>query len=188
MPVVFESPVLTVETSQVTAAGRSEERVRLRVPDWVIVVPITEMGEVILVEQHRFGIDAPSLEPPGGRVDPGENELEAAKRELLEETGYGGGTWEPLGCVHPDAALFSNTLWLFAAHDVMPIAPPLNDPFERITIRRHDIDALKELLVSGAIHHGPAVIAIQRVLLVEQAMARADAPLGDASDELEGGD
>ncbi len=188
MLVVYESPILAVEISQVTAAGRSEERVRLRVPDWVVVVPITEMGEVILVEQHRFGIDGPSLEPPGGRVDPGENELEAAKRELLEETGYGAGTWEPLGCIHPDAALFSNTLWLFAAHDVVPIAPPLADPFERVTIRRHSVDDLKDLLVSGAIHHGPAVLAIQRVLLVEQAMARADAPLGDALDELAGGE
>jgi 8-oxo-dGTP pyrophosphatase MutT (NUDIX family) len=181
MPRVFESPVLSVETFEVHAGGRTQERVRLHAADWVIVVPITEMGEVILVEQHRSGTDALSLEPPGGRVDPGESELDAAKRELLEETGYGGGTWEPLGCVRPDAALFSNTLWLFAAHDVVPVAPPVADPFERITVKRHGVDDLKQLLVSGAIHHGPAVIAVQRVLLVEQALEQA-AGFDDAFD------
>jgi ADP-ribose pyrophosphatase len=174
MPRVFESPVLSLDTSEVTHGGRTQERVRLSLPDWVLVVPITEMGEVILVEQHRHGIDGPSLEPPGGIVDPGESELAAAKRELLEETGYGGGIWEPLGCVHPDAALMNNTLWIFAAHDVRLKAAPAADPFERLTIRRHGIDDLQELLVSGAIHHGPAVIAIQRVLLVERAIERAE--------------
>ena len=170
MPHVYESPVLTVETFDVTAAGRTEERVRLKAPDWVVVVPITEMGEVILVEQHRLGIDALSLEPPGGCVDPGESELAAAKRELLEETGYGGGTWEPLGCIRPDAALLSNTLWLFAAHDVFPVQAPIADPFESLRIERHRIEELRDLLVSGRIHHGPAVLAIQRVLLVEKAL------------------
>jgi len=173
MPRIYESPVLSLDTSEVTVAGRTEERIRLVVPDWAVVVPITEMGEVILVEQHRHGIDGPSLEAPGGRVEPQEHELAAAKRELLEETGYGGGIWEPLGCVHPDASLLSNTLWLFAAHDVRLLASPKVDPFERITVRRHGIDDLRELLVSGAIHHGPAVIAIQRLLLVEGDLERA---------------
>ncbi len=182
MPRVYESPVFAVDTFDVTADGRTEERARIVLPDFVVVVPITEMGEVILVEQHRHGINGPSLECPGGRVDEGEDEITAAKRELLEETGYGRGVWEPLGCIRPDASLFSNTGWLFAAHDVVPIDVPMADPFEPIQVVRHHLDDLKELLVSGRIVHAPAVLAIQRVLLVEQALDRAAADpfsLGD---------
>lgn len=170
MPRVFENAILSVETFPVHAAGRTEERVRVHVPDWVVVVPITEMGEVILVEQHRHGIDGISLEPPGGCIDPGENELEAARRELKEETGYSGGMWEPLGWVHPDAALLSNKLWMFAVHDVIPVAAPMADPFERLTVHRFPLEEIRELILAGRIHHGPSVLALQRVLLVERAL------------------
>jgi ADP-ribose pyrophosphatase len=170
LPRVYESSVLSLESFSVHAAGRSEERVRVHVPDWVVVVPITEMGEVILVEQHRHGVNELSLEPPGGRVDPGEDELAAAQRELVEETGYSGGMWETLGWCHPDAALLTNKLWMFCAHDVVPVAAPKADPFERLTVHRVPFDDLRELIVSGRIHHGPSLLALQRVLLVEQAL------------------
>lgn len=172
MPRIYESPAVSFETFTVTAAGQTQERARVHVPDWVVVVPITEMGEVVLVEQHRTGIDAISLEPPGGRVDPGENELQAARRELKEETGYSGGMWEPLGWCHPDAALLTNKLWMFAAHDVIPVAAPLADPFERLTVHRFPLDELRTLILEGRIHHGPSLLAIQRVLLTEHALDR----------------
>lgn len=167
---IYEHPVLTLETVEVHARGQTEEHVRLHRPDVVVVVPITEMGEVILVEQHRTGIDGVSLEPPGGRVDPGEDELAAARRELKEETGYSGGMWESLGWAHADAALMTNRIWMFAVHGVVPLGPPTTGPFEQVTVHRFPLDDLRELIVSGRIHHGPALLAIQRVLLVERAL------------------
>ena len=154
MPRIYDSPVLAVETHEVHARGRSEEHVRLHRPDCVVVVPITEMGEVILVEQHRTGIDGISLEPPGGRVDPGEDEMQAARRELKEETGYGGGMWESLGWVHADAALMTNRIWLFAVHGVIPLGAPATGPFEQVTVHSFPIDALRELILTSRIHHG----------------------------------
>ena len=77
--------------------GHVLRRLVLESCDWVNVVARDEEERVILVRQYRFGIGACTLEPPGGSVDAGEQPLAAARRELLEETGYGGGRWTPLG-------------------------------------------------------------------------------------------
>ena len=64
---------------------------------WVNVVAITAAEEVLLIRQYRHGLEQVHFEIPAGTTDPGETELEAAaRRELLEETGYGGGRWSPL--------------------------------------------------------------------------------------------
>ena len=63
-------------------------------PDWVNVVALTDRDELLLIEQWRHGVDHATLEIPGGMVDPGETPLEAARRELLEETGYRAGTFQ----------------------------------------------------------------------------------------------
>ena len=56
--------------------------------DWVNLVAITGDGLSVMVRQFRFGVGYDTLETPGGMVDPGEDSLTAAQRELLEETGY----------------------------------------------------------------------------------------------------
>jgi ADP-ribose pyrophosphatase len=77
-------------------------------PDWAMVVPITPEGELVMVRQYRFGIEALSLELPGGVIEPGEDPRIAAVRELAEETGYGGDEAVLLGSVHPNPAIQSN--------------------------------------------------------------------------------
>ena len=62
----------------------------MEVPTWVNIIPITPQNDVVLVDQYRFGSEKSSLEIPGGMVDPGEDPMEAAIRELLEETGFVG--------------------------------------------------------------------------------------------------
>lgn len=167
---VFDHPVLQIEAVPVRAGPHEDEHLRILLPDVAVVVPITENGDVILVEQHRTGVDGPSLEVPGGGVGADESELAAARRELREETGYGGGMWEPLGWASADAALTPRRIWMFAAHGVTPQGAPELGPFEAITVHRVPLDDLREKIVSGRIHHGPSLLALQRVLLVERAL------------------
>ena len=68
----------------------------LEYPSWVNVTAITKDGQFVMIEQYRHGLDDVFTELPAGVVDPGEEPLEAAKRELLEEAGYGGGEWQLL--------------------------------------------------------------------------------------------
>ncbi len=82
------------------------KRLVLESVDWVNVVALTKDGLSIMVDQYRFGIGERTLETPGGMVDAGETPLAAAQRELLEETGYGGGKWRnlaPSAPLRPDA-------------------------------------------------------------------------------------
>jgi len=107
----------------------------VEVADWVNVVAISEAGNVILVEQYRHAVKRVMLEIPAGHVDPREDREAAARRELLEETGYGGGTWHALGALHPVASRFANQVHSYLALGVRKIGEPLQEESEKLHVR-----------------------------------------------------
>ena len=107
----------------------------VEVADWVNVVAINEAGNVILVEQYRHAVKRVLLEIPAGHVDPKEDHEAAARRELLEETGYGGGAWHPLGALHPVASRFANQVYSYLALGVRKLGEPLQEESENLHIR-----------------------------------------------------
>jgi len=105
--------------------------------DWVNVVAISAAGCILLVEQYRHAVTRTMLEIPAGHVDPSETPEAAARRELQEETGYGGGTWHRLGALHPAASRFTNQVHSFLALDVTRVAAPALEESE--TLHLHEI-------------------------------------------------
>jgi 8-oxo-dGTP pyrophosphatase MutT (NUDIX family) len=105
--------------------------------DWVNVVAISDAGNVLLVEQYRHAVTRTMLEIPAGHVDPKEDLEAAARRELEEETGYGGGAWHALGALHPAASRFTNRVHAFLAVGVTRIAQPIQEESENL--RLHEI-------------------------------------------------
>ena len=90
----------------------------LNYDDEIMVFALTKDRQVVLIKQYRHGVQDVILELPGGSVDAGETALEAAKRELVEETGYTSDTFIELGRVSPNPAIHRNQLHLFLALDV----------------------------------------------------------------------
>lgn len=141
------------------STGRTHGFIRVDAPDWVNVIAVTPDGGVVLVAQYRHGTDAVTLEIPGGAVDDGESPLDAARRELEEETGYRAPSWEAIGCVEPNPAFMSNRCWTFLATGCILDGQPAPDPSEELEVRTVPLPDFTELVDTGVIRHALVVAA-----------------------------
>jgi ADP-ribose pyrophosphatase len=124
--------------------------------DYVTMVPVTAGGELVLVRQHRPAVDRMTLEFPSGHLEDGETPEAAARRELLEETGYAAGTVEPLGCLFPDVGRLGNRLWCFFSRDLTPAGAPAEPGVETVLYRQ----PVGELLACDAFNHALNLAAL----------------------------
>lgn len=146
---------------------------RLICPDWVNVIGLTKRNEVVFVIQHRFGINEETIEIPGGQMDKvDKNPKDAAKRELLEESGYGGGKWTYLGFVHPNPAILNNKCHSFLARNVEKIADIKNDLNEKTEVVLIPIKEINNLILKKKITHSLVLNAFQLFFLKKYFLVR----------------
>lgn len=150
---VFSTPWFEVKACEGEGA---DVYYTLRSPDAVLVLPLTQDGKVVMVRQWRVARGKVSIELPAGAIDPGETPEQAARRELAEETGYGGGTFTQVGAggeaLHREEA----TLHVFLAEGLIPISPP--EPLiEVVTLAW---DEFRSLILSDDFEHLIAASAI----------------------------
>src|SRR5882724_1890722 len=129
----------------------------IEAPDWINVIPITRDGYVVLIEQHRHGTNEVTLEIPGGMVDAGESPVNAAGRELLEETGFSSRQIELLGRTRPNPAIQNNWLHSFVAWNCEFSQEPELDGSEHIAVRLVPLADISQLFATGAIDHALVV-------------------------------
>lgn len=133
-------------------------------PDAAIIFPITPVGDVILVRQYRPPLGQMELGLPAGLVERGEDPEAAARRELLEETGFGGGEWEPLTALASSPSLKDNWAYLYLARNVEKTATPSLDEHERVDVVTVPVGDVADMIFSGKIVSSSGVAAAMLAL------------------------
>lgn len=115
----FEGRLLTLEVHEVELEdGSTSVREIVLHPDAICAVVLTRDGQTVLVRQFRKAVETALLEIPAGKIDPGEDPLEAAERELREEVGYRKGRISHLTDFYSSPGFCNEKLSLYLAEDV----------------------------------------------------------------------
>lgn len=151
--------------------GEPLDAVVIESGDWVNVIALTPESDVVMIKQFRFGLAAVTLEIPGGLIDAGESPLQAARRELREETGYEAARWTALGSIAPNPAIQRNRLHSFLAEDCRCVGELQQDSGEDIEVVVAPLRDLPRMLASGEISHALVAVAFQKLDLLRAGFA-----------------
>lgn len=121
----------------------------LEYPTWVNIIAVTTDGCFVMVEQYRHGLGDVFTELVAGVAEKGEEPLQAARRELLEETGFGGGEWQLYTVLSANPGSMNNLTYTFLATGVEPMSEQHLDATEDIAVRLLTADEVKAMLLSN---------------------------------------
>ncbi len=112
----FEGCLLKVKSDTVRLPnGHTATREHIVHPGAVMIIPILDSGQLVMERQYRYPLGRDFIEFPAGKLDPGEEPLQSARRELLEETGYTANQWEFLASIHVAIAYSNERIDLYLA-------------------------------------------------------------------------
>lgn len=151
---LFNKPWLTVRKDKIRLANGIiiPDYYVLEYPNWVNILAITKDKKFLMIRQYRHGSQTTNYELCGGCVDEEDSSpLEAAKRELLEETGFGNGVWRPNLKLSANPSTSNNWTYNFIAEDVEPLRPQHLDGGEDISVHLLDLKTVINLLKNNEI-------------------------------------
>ena len=150
---LFRRPWLTVRRDQVELPdGRvNPEFYVLEYPDWVNVIAITGDGKFVMERQYRHGLGRTCYEIAAGVIEEGETPLQAAQRELMEETGYEGGIWEETLSLSGNSSTTNNISHCFVARGVRRTGGQHLDSTEDLEVVLLDKSQVWDLLIHDQI-------------------------------------
>ena len=122
----------------------------IRHPGAVVILPVFDDGRVLLERQFRYPLNRVFIEFPAGKIDPGEDTLACARRELQEETGYTADSWQFVSTIHNAIAYSDEHLDMFVARG-LTAGPRQLDDNEFLDIFTASIPELLEMVRSGQV-------------------------------------
>ncbi len=120
-------------------------------PDYVLVLPVTERNTLLLFRQTKYAVEGISLAPVGGYLEPGENALTAAKREMREEMGCEASEWIQLGSCPNNGNHGGGNGNLFLALHAHKVGEPIIDDLEEMELVELTTEEAEKKLMQGEV-------------------------------------
>lgn len=162
---IFTGRIIDVRVDTVLLPdGRQSTREIVRHAPAVAMVALDEDDQLLLVRQYRKPVEQSLLEIPAGIMEPGEKPLQAARRELEEETGYRADCWEELGSFFTGPGFTDERIFLFLATGLQKgqLQP---DEDEFLELCRFSLSEVKNMVHRGEIVDAKTIIGIQWALM-----------------------
>jgi ADP-ribose pyrophosphatase len=161
---VFEGPVFSVKTDYVQEPDNVHARRDvIRHPGSVVILPLddSQRGEprILLERQFRYAANARLWELPAGRIDPGENKLAAAKRELREETGFTARRWNRILTFYVSPGFLDESMDVFLARGLKE-GEDQPEEDERISLRFFPLSQAVRMALGGKIVDAKTIAAV----------------------------
>lgn len=158
---VYEGKILNIELDQVTLPnGHTMELEMIHHPGAAAVVPILEGGNVVMIFQYRYAAGGYIYEIPAGKLHPGEDPLECAKRELEEETGYQAKKFQPLLSFLTTPGFCDEIIHIYLAESLTSGAQQLEES-EVLEVRKIPLVKTLDMIKNGLIKDGKTIIGLQ---------------------------
>lgn len=139
--------------------GRTGVREYIRHPGAVMMIPVLDQETVILVRQFRYALGRHLIELPAGKIDPGEEPLVTARRELREECGYEAAAWRHLTTIHPCVGYSDERIELYLGRDLTYVGHGLDDG-EFLEVMPLALTQALEWVMHGKITDGKTAVGL----------------------------
>lgn len=139
--------------------GKLTERIKVDHPEAAAIIAFAEPGGILMVRQWRYALGAETLEIPAGKVDPGEEVVACAGRELYEETGYRARNMMEIFNYYPAIGYSDEVIRIFVATGLERISDwEDKDEISRVEVVK--FDDVNDMIMKGAIRDGKTVIGV----------------------------
>lgn len=167
---LFRRPWLTArrDVCQLSDGRINDEYYVLEYPTWINVIAITDDGQMILVRQYRHGLGRTCFEIVAGCVEEGEDPMDAAKRELQEETGYTGGEWTETMQFTCNASAMNNITHSYLAIGVRRTDSQHLDASEDIEVYTFTQEQVREMLLRGDFMQASMIAPLYRYFFAQK--------------------
>ncbi len=158
---VYEGNLLHVFKDEVMLPnGKPGFREYIKHNGAVAIVPVTEDGKIVVEKQFRYPLNRVVTEIPAGKLDSiDEDHLEAAKRELMEETGYSATEWTEIGKFYPSVAYTTECIYLYMAKGLTKGERNLDED-EFLNVEEETLENLVKDIMDGKIGDGKTIAAV----------------------------
>lgn len=157
---LYKGKIINLRKDEVEiVSGRTSFREIVEHNGGVGLAVMTDQGKMVLVRQFRKPLERDILEIPAGKIEPSEDPMVTAARELKEETGYTGENFELIGKIYPSVGYTTELIYLYICTGLTPGETEF-DESESIEVEEYDLAELYEMAMSGKIEDAKTLVAI----------------------------